>query len=337
MYGTHVAGSDFPQFPLAMAVMLVVAAGVLFTGFSAFSEDHMQTLFLVPDLGIRKALGTWKWRAMRRINRKAQGEAILLAKYRKFHGRALDMQHPTAFTAKLFRRMVLLNRKNDPLFTQLADKHAVRSWVNHRIGEEHLVPLLWTGTDPTEIPFDALPSRFVIKSNHASGQVIVVNGDCDRAAIVRKCQEWLKVNLYWVAREAQYRPIKPRIMIEQFLATRDGQPTLDYRFWCFRGNPAMIQVDDHEHSINPFFSTAWKPLDVSYRPNAKACEIPRPANLDTMIGIASNLSQDLDFVRVDLYNIDGRIFFGEMTFTPVGGGFNFSPPEWDERLGALWR
>jgi hypothetical protein len=189
---------------------------------------------------------------------------------------------------------------------------------------------------PSDIPFKELPEDFVVKSNHASGQVILVHGVPDRDAIIKQIGIWLGTNIYWVAREAQYLPIKPRILIEEFLHTPDRQPPLDYRFWCFDGNVELVQVDSHDHSINQYFDVNWRPAGVATRPDAKAFAGGAPPRFEEMLELASLLSRGFGFVRVDLYNIDGRIYFGEMTFTPGGGGFRLIPPEWDERLGAKW-
>jgi hypothetical protein len=286
---------------------------------------------------IRRRVGDVGLKVLRRLRRRSEGEAILMRKFEKLHGRKLDLQNTRTFTEKLFRRMILLNRRNNPTFTMLADKYAARAWVAAKIGEEYLVKLLWHGTDPGRIPFDTLPHDYVIKTNHASGQVILVRGQPDKDAIIAKLRVWLKTNIYWLAREYHYYFIKPRVMVEEFLRTADGSPPLDYRFWCFAGVPEVIQVDDHAHSINPFYDTRWNHLDMSYRKNFRPATVKRPDNLEEMLSIAGTLSRDFDFVRVDLYNIDGRIYFGEMTFTPVAGRFRFQPDHWDLYLGEKWK
>lgn len=233
--------------------------------------------------------------------------------------------------------MVALNRQNDPLLTQLVDKYLVRDWIKEKIGEEFLVKLLWHGDKPNRIPFDTLPNQCVVKTNHGSGQVIVKDGSIDPDEIVKKVGNWLGENFYYVAREHQYFGVKPRILVEEYLV--DGFPDgpLDYRFWCFEGRVKVIQVDDHSHEINPFYDIHWNQLDMRYRKNMRHRVIPRPSQLAAMINIAQKLSLGFDFVRVDLYNINGRILFGEMTFTPVGGQIKFEPRNWDIELGKIWR
>jgi hypothetical protein len=219
----------------------------------------------------------------------------------------------------------------------LADKYAVRAHVASTIGEEYLIPLLWQGEDPRAIPFSRLPANYVIKPNHSSGQVILVRGEeADREAIIREVSGWLASDYYWKDREYQYYGIKPRIVIEEYLENQDDGGPLDYRFWCFGGVPAVIQVDNHAHDINPFFDAQWNHLDLYYRKNATRPHIAKPRCLEQMYELASRLSQGMGFVRVDLYNVQGRVYCGELTFTPTGGILKFSPSVWDVKLGEKW-
>jgi glycosyltransferase involved in cell wall biosynthesis len=268
--------------------------------------------------------------------RRWEGEQVLKRNYRKVHGRDLDWRQPQLFSEKMFRRMVLMNRSLSPEYTELSDKYLVRNYVAKKVGEKYLTKIYWEGFDPAQIPFDQLPEKCVIKTNHGSGQVIVVKGNIDRAATVEKLRAWLSDNYYWKAREYQYFGIRPRALIEEYLDDgQDGGP-LDYRFWCFNGKAAVIQVDNHRHDINPFYDADWNKLDLSYRARALPADITKPANLDEMHAIAASLAAGFDFVRVDLYNLNGRICFGELTFTPLAGQFRFAPEPWDAKLGEKW-
>ena len=209
--------------------------------------------------------------------------------------------------------------------------------MGSKVGEQHLVKLLWHGEDPSAIPFDTLPAEYVIKTNHGSAQIIVVKGKADRADIISRLSVWLKSNYYWSCREYQYYHIKPRVMIEEYLRNQDGSGPLDYRFWCFNGIPEVIQVDNHAHDINPFYDTKWNQLDLHYREGASRPAIAKPMNFEQMISIASQLSAGFDFVRIDLYNIDGKIYFGEFTLTPTAGELKLRPESWDLKLGEKWK
>jgi hypothetical protein len=268
--------------------------------------------------------------------RRTQGEKRLRHTYQQLFGKVLDTENATTFSEKMFTRMVAINRNGNKEYTRLADKYLAREFVKERIGQEHLIDLLWTGTRPEDIPFDSLPEKCIIKTNHGSGGNIVVNGKVDRHDTIRTVKRWLKQNYYWIADEYHYDAIPRRLLVEQLLNDGESNGPLDYRFWCFGGKPAIIQVDNHLHDINPFFDVDWNLLELSYRRKFRPCTIRQPQNFDKMLEVASRLAAGFDFVRVDLYNVNGKIYFGEMTFTPVGGRFVFNPPSWDDKLGALW-
>lgn len=272
----------------------------------------------------------------RSVMRRSEGEDILLKRYLRVHGKPLNSTNPQNFTEKLFCRMISLNRGHNPIFTQLADKYTARAYVSNKVGEQHLVKLLWHGTDPSAIPFDTLPAEYVIKTNHGSSHIIVVKGEPDRIDIIGRLSGWLKNNYYWSCREHQYYHIKPRVMIEEYLRTQDGSGPLEYRTWCFKGIPEVIQVDNHAKDINPFFDTHWNQLDLYYREGVSRPAIARPMNFEQMMSIASRLSTGFDFVRIDLYNLNGKIYFGECTFTPMAGEIKLRPESWDLKLGEKW-
>jgi hypothetical protein len=234
--------------------------------------------------------------------------------------------------------MVTWNRGHmPPRFRQLADKYAVRAHVANTVGEEYLVKLLWQGDDPRAIPFDRLPTQYVIKSSHAGGQVIIVRGEADREAIIRQVSGWLASDYYWQAREYQYYGIKPRVMIEDCLGDRDGDLPLDYKFYCFNGKPEQILVANHTRDIRSVFDTSWNPIEVTNK-NSRVLRpwVPKPANLDEMLTLAAKLSVGFGFVRLDFYNVKGRVYCGEFTFTPLGGIIKFDPEVWDLKLGEQW-
>jgi hypothetical protein len=187
-----------------------------------------------------KLRGTWvhhifdKLRSVKRhVMRRSEGEAFLLEKYARLHGQPLDVANPQRFTEKLFRRMIAVNRGENPEFTTLSDKYSVRAYVASKVGEEYLIKLLWHGEDPSNIPFDALPTEYVIKSNHACRQVIVVKGDVDRTDIRRRVSGWLKINFYWANREHQYFHMKPRVLIEEYLKSQDRWDASGLRILVF--------------------------------------------------------------------------------------------------------
>ncbi len=287
--------------------------------------------------------GSWLHRIFNRLrvikqqlNRQSNGEAILKQRYLRVHGRPLTIENPQTFTEKLYWRMLAWNRIVPPIFVQLADKLSAREYVASKVGMEYLPRLLWHGRDPISIPFNALPIEYVVKTNHASRQVIVATEPIDHDAIIATCRKWVNTNFYWVAREGQYLNIQPQIMIEECLRDRDGNLPLDYKIWCFNGVPELIQVINFTRDSHSFYDTSWEALDLSYSVGKSRPDRPRPAYLEEMIALATRLSIGFGFVRVDLYNLDKRIYLGELTFTPTAGMMKIQPEVWDVELGKKW-
>jgi len=282
----------------------------------------------------------WRKRKLRslkrRLLRRWEGEFSIKREYKAFFGKKLSLANPQTFSEKIFHRKIMANRHGNAVFTRLADKYLVRDYVRETIGEEYLVDLIWHGDDPNDIPFESLLSKCIVKTNHGSGGNIILQDPIDRDHVAKTLRGWLKENYYWVGHEYWYYKIRPRIVVEPFLDDGHSDGPLDYRFWCFGGRPEIIQVDNHSHSINPFYGPGWNKLPVSYRDNAIECDIPEPANLSEMLLVASKLSSSFDFVRVDLFNVNGKIYFGELTFTPAAGLLKFKPESWDTLLGQKW-
>ncbi len=271
----------------------------------------------------------------RRLRRRSEGEALLLARFAREQGRPLDVSNPQTFTEKLYGRMIRWNRRMDPRYAELADKFAVRPYVARKVGEQRLSTLYWHGSNPRQIPFGRFSIPYMIKSNHASGHFLAVRTAPERAEVIRTTTRWLETNYYWLAREYQYFHIRPRLLIEEYLSNPDGSTVNNYRFFCFDGVPHVVYVTDVATTMNPAFDTAWNQMVFSHKPLPQPWQ-PKPKNLEEMVEVAARLSEDFDFVRVDLFNVDGRIVFNELTFTPNAGGLKFTPPEWDLTFGRLW-
>ena len=228
-----------------------------------------------------------------------------------------------------------------PVKTLLADKYLARGWVAERIGEEHLIPLLGAFDAASEIDFAALPDAFVLKTNHGCGGVYVVRdkAGCDVEAVKKGLDESLSKNflLRW-GYEIQYMNIPPKIVAEANIATGQGM-LAEYKVNCFGGKPHSIWCttgisDDGPHSRNSY-DLDWNLLpEVASWPNLEQ-PVERPANLDELLDMASRLSQGFAHVRVDLFDVDGHIYFGEMTFTSGGGTVKFDPPEANWAYGRL--
>ena len=203
--------------------------------------------------------------AKRRLLRRREGELILRERFSKLHGNKLDLYNPKTFTEKLYRRMVDINRSGSPEFTRLADKYLARDHVKKVLGTQFLTKLLWTGFDPGQIPFDDLPARSIVKTNHGSGSNLRLEQSVDRKAVARTLTRWMSENYYWAFREYQYYEIEPRLMVEEFLDDGNHDGPIDYRVWCFNGIPEAIQLDNHSHSMNAFYTPSWDLMGLTYR------------------------------------------------------------------------
>ncbi len=264
----------------------------------------------------------------------AEIEEYLGRKYREVFGRPLDWEDPKTYNEKLIVWEVYMPT---PLKTRLTDKVAVREWVTEKIGSEYLIPLLGVYETAEEIDFDALPEQFVIKCNHDSGSVTLVKdkSKVNRELMRRKYNILVRRNYAYPAHQMHYRDIERKIIVEQYM----GAAVSDYKFQCFNGEPYSCRVDydrfgDHRRNV---YNMDWEIMPFMkgfYKHPEQDC--PRPPEYDEMKRIVRELGRDIEQVRIDLYLVDGKIYFGEMTFTNAGGFENFVPDEWDYKFGELW-
>ena len=265
-------------------------------------------------------------------------------RYKAAFGYELDLTNPITLNEKI--NWLKLFERSD-LHTQCADKYAVRSYVSKTIGDEYLTPLLIHTKNPKEIKPENLPDfPCIIKTNHDSGGGIFVY---DKSAIdwnsVRKnLKKRLKKNYYWNSKEWQYKNIEPCIIVEKLLMDAQGNIPFDYKLHCLNGKVHMIQVDIGRGTENHFrnwYLSDWKRAPFKWsssKGNGKytdPCDedVPKPSNLSKMIDLSESLAEPFTYVRVDWYNVDGRLFFGEITYHHDSGYRPILPREWDEKLG----
>ncbi len=272
----------------------------------------------------------------RYLFRKQTGEKILRERYFQIHEKKLNLEAPQLFTEKLYHRMVMMHRKGCPTVTRLTDKYLARNYIQATVGEKYLLRLLWHGTDPHRIPFEALPAKVILQTNHGYGNPILPETPHNRDQIIQELSTALRKNRYWTWREPQYYGIPRQILIEELRCDgyRDGP--LDYYVWCFNGKPELIQVDNRFQNINPFYTPQWEKISFFYRDNFENRDFPQPVNLEEMLSVAAELSAGFGFVRVDLYNILGIIYARGLNFTPSAGCRRLQPEYWDTHLGQLW-
>lgn len=251
-------------------------------------------------------------------------------------GYTLDLAHPRTYNEKL-QWLKLYDRR--PEYVLYADKYRVREYIANTIGEKYLVPLVGVYHRVKDIPWTELPDRFVLKCNHASGTNIICRNKraLDIPSAEKKLAVWLNRNAFWGAREWCYKDIKPCVICEEFIETPDGNIPDDYKFMCFNGVPRLIQVHHDrygDHTLD-YYTPEWKKADLR-RIDADSSEnnVEKPEKLDEMLSIAERLSKDMYYARIDLYFVNGHIYFGEITMYPTGGFSTFTRYEDDLLLGS---
>ena len=283
-------------------------------------------------------------KTIRRIQiiKETEYPALLKEIYKQKTGNELDLDHPKRFTEKVQWRKLY---DQNPLYSTLSDKYLVRKWVEDRIGPNYLVPLIGVWDKFDQIDFKQMPDQFVLKTNNASHTNIIVT---DKKSFMRRkwsakrrMEYWLKAPFVFLeGLEFQYQKIKPMIIAEEYLPPVSGKSSLtDYKFFCFNNLPSLCQViaDRSDEETIDFYDTKWEHMAIRRPPYHNAEKpIEKPEKYDQMLKIATELCKGFDFVRVDLYEHAGNVYFGEMTFTPASGMMKFSPDDWDFKLGSLW-
>lgn len=258
--------------------------------------------------------------------------------YRLRTGRKLNMKNPETFNEKI--QWMKFNYRF-PLQSVVSDKLLVRDYVRKKAGEKYLIPLLGTWKQFDEIDFDRLPNQFVLKCNHDSGGLVVCQNKTalDYKKAKRKIEKSLKSNFYTVGREYQYRNIKPVILCEKFIS-ENGKVPVDYKIYCFNGKPDVMLVcrNRFSHASHKaeylFYDQNWNFLPwIKGDEKRKDPKLPKPENIEEMMEVARKLSEDFIYARVDLYNVNGKIYFGEITLSPNSGFYSGLTEETDRKLG----
>lgn len=258
-------------------------------------------------------------------------------KWDYFFGMSLfpNLKNPQRFNEKL--QWLKLNDKH-PEYTRMVDKYEVKDFVKEKIGEEHVIPTLGVWDSFEDIDFNALPDRFVLKCTHDSGGFVICpdKSKLDLEKARKKINKRLKRNHFQKHREYPYKGVKPRIIAEQFMTDESGTELKDYKFFCFNGKPKMLLLASnraHGAYMN-FYDMDFNLLPVQRKahPNAKI-SFPKPKGFEDMKHLAEILSEGIPHVRVDFYDINGKIYFGELTFFSGSGNIPFHPDEWDYKIG----
>lgn len=261
--------------------------------------------------------------------------------YKDILGKELSFKNPKTFNEKL-QWLKLYNR--NPIYTKMVDKCEVKEYVGKIIGMEHIIPTLGVWDKYEDIDFKNLPNQFVLKCTHDSGGIIICRDKekynyLEAKNKVNKC---LKNNYYYSSREWPYKNVKPRIIIEKYMHDEETDELRDYKFYCFNGKPIYLYVseglENHSTAKIGFFDMNFKPAPFGRSDYKKFDENPKkPYNFEEMKKLAEKLSKNIPFVRVDLYDVNRKIYFGELTFSPCGGFMPFEPIEYDQILGDMLR
>jgi hypothetical protein len=245
----------------------------------------------------------------------------------------LNLSAPATFSEKMHWLKLHYRKRTMP---PVVDKLAVRDFVVDRVGSDCLNALHASGPRLEDIDVASLPPAFIVKCTHGCDfNIVVTNRQAvDWPAIVERIDRWLNINYYDMRREWVYKHIPPRVVVEQLLVTSDPRGLLDYKVYCFHGRARFIQVDLNRQTnhLRNLYDLDWRrlPCELHYPGGG---DVERPPNYDAMIELAERLSTGFPFVRVDMFNLQGRIVFGEMTFYPGNGFIAFTPERFDRMFG----
>ena len=262
--------------------------------------------------------------------------------YRLEMGKWIDWKNPKTFTEKL-QWLKVYDFK--PEYTTMVDKYAVKDYVASVIGEEYIIPTLGVWDRVEDIDWDSLPDQFVLKTTHGGGGGGVVicsdKSKFDRTAAEKKLSASMRSNAGKTLREKPYLKVPRRIIAEKYMADSsrliEGD-LLDYKFYCFNGEPKLVMVADGRNSGNKrfgYYDLGWNPVNITWGAPRPDVEFEKPSNLDEMLKIASELSKDIIHARIDLYNIKEAVYFGEITFFDSSGLTPIEPNDYDNYLGNL--
>lgn len=262
--------------------------------------------------------------------RKMDDEKYLKLLFKFRLGYKLNLDNPRTFNEKL-QWLKLYDR--NPEYTKMVDKYEVRKYISKTIGEEYLIPLYGVYDKYDDIDFSKLPNQFVIKPNHTSGNVFICKDktSIDYQQLKITVDNWMKREYYWDHREWPYKNIIPKLLVEKYMEDNIAGELIDYKLYCFNGKCEYVMAcfDRYKDGVKFFYyDKDWnkkKEFSVDGTKYGESILLPKPQNLDKMFKISKQLSKGIPFVRIDLYEVNGALFFGEFTFFPSAGFDNTRP------------
>lgn len=265
-------------------------------------------------------------------------DSLYLKAYFKVEtGKWPDLKHPVGYMEKL--QWLKLHDRRD-VYTQMVDKASAKDFVRERIGEEYLIPTLGIYESFDQIPLAELPDQFVIKCTHDSAGLVICRDKAsfDPESARKKIEACLKRNFYYTGREWPYKNVKPRIIVEKYMEDPETAELRDYKFFTFGGVPKILYITSGRGSGGEtsadFFDVEFNHLDLRIDHEMAAVPPAKPKNFAKMQELAAILSAGTPQLRVDFYEVDGKIYFGEMTFFHCSGFATFRPADWDRLLGS---
>lgn len=267
---------------------------------------------------------------------KTPADKFLKKVYRFYMGRELNLENPEFYTEKL-QWLKLYDHR--PEYTTMVDKYAVKQYVSERIGEEYVIPMLGVWDRVEDIDFDSLPDKFVLKPTHDSGGLVICTdkSKLDIEATKAKLEHFLGRRYYEHNREWPYKNVKPRIIAEEYMEDSTYKELRDYKFFTFGGVPKVLYIAQGrgrgEPTVADFFDMDYNHLPFTIDHDTAKIPPEKPQNFELMKKLAATLSEGTPQLRVDFYEVDGKVYFGEMTFFHCSGFERFHPDEWDKKFG----
>lgn len=256
--------------------------------------------------------------------------------YRMVYRRKLNLNPPELFTEKL---IWLMQNYRNPILVQCTDKYEVRKFIEEKVGSHILNELYHVYDRVEDIDFEVLPEQFALKCTHGCGCNIIVSdkSSFDQTQAIEKLTEWMNTDYSKSMGESHYSKIKPRIICERFIGSDEHDFATDYKIWCFNGEPKfLIVITDREKGMTlTYRDFDWNVLNFASDHYPQELEQAKPSCLEEMVSYARSLSQGIPYVRADFYDFNGRVVFGELTFTPAGGVPPYVSFEGDKKIGKL--
>ena len=256
--------------------------------------------------------------------------------YREKTGQTLNLRNPISFNEKI--QWLKLHYRN-PILTRMADKYEAKEVVRERLGNDWSVPTAAIYDSPDQIRLEGLPEALALKATHGSGWNIISRdkSELDERQVQSYFRFWLSKSYYMYSKEWAYKNVRPRVVCEPLLVDRAGELPLDYKVFCFAGEPRFVQVDFDRFTnhTRAFYDCEWRKQTFSVGYPLSEKTVSRPQELEQMLDLARSLSREIPFLRVDQYLVSGEVFIGELTVYPGNGMEKFTDERWNKELGDL--